>query len=164
MNVLISFFILLSSLLHPIKVSTCFVKHTKNKEKLEFVFRFYKDDFTAHLQELNKPLKVYEEGKGIDEKIVQDYIAKHFAMHIDNKKVAIHFQTIEEEELTYKVTYYSAPQKAEPKKTLIRVRNTMLHKAFEDQSNVVRVDLLGTKNYISFFLENHEPEREEPVF
>ena len=148
---------------HPIKISTCWINHTKDNQNTEFVFAMYKDDFTAYLQKINPNKQVYTKGKGVDQKIVKGYIAAHFQMWVDNKEIALNFIELKEEDQVYKVIYRTSKINAVKRKTMIKVRNTILHKAFDDQSNVVRMDLLGDKNYLSFFLENHEPVSESPV-
>jgi hypothetical protein len=131
---------------HPIKISTSIITYTNNEVSLKLYF--FADDFGAHLQ------KLYEEDidleKGTPKTItnVLDYINNHYILKINNKKLKLEILENSFKDNVFQISFKTKQSiKYAEGDTKIELKNTLLLEAFDDQSNIVRIDLKGEGNY-----------------
>lgn len=140
---------ILTSFVHPIKISTCIIKSQKDKEKIFVEFNFFADDFGAHLKEISRqqinlstfPKKTKEE--------VLNYINKHFTFQIKNEVIRLTYNSFSFKENVFHIEFETSTIKIVPK-AIIKIKNTLLFEAFDNQSNMLRIDLKGDENYDTY--------------
>ena len=155
--VLLLLFALVSSV-HPFHVSVCSINHASEEQTLQITQKIFADDLE---EALNAAAKASGQPK-VDvlnpadpetlEAVIQDYLAAHLQVTVNEKVVTLNFLGYEREELAL-WCYLEVENVAELQR--IEVRSSILVDAFSDQTNIIHIKYLDTvksmklaKNYL----------------
>ena len=130
--------------IHPIKISTCII--TKSNGELSINLHFFADDFGAHLNDIYKT--VHLDNDAVTDANVLDYIKRHFALKVNSTKLKLSCVGHSLKDNVYQVRFkVSKALDFSGINTTIELSNNLLLEAFDDQTNIVRIDLKGDGNY-----------------
>lgn len=151
------FFILLSSGLfstplesdvskaaHPFYVSVTEVTHNAAEKSLEISCKFFADDFEHVLEKAYKHALdiTTEKDKALFDKLVPDYINKHFSLTVDGKSVKLNYVGYEKEkESVY--CYFEVSNLAAVKR--FDVTNNLLYDLTTEQINIMHISVNGKR-------------------
>jgi hypothetical protein len=130
------------SLLHPYYISMTEIEQDKSNNTLEISVRIFTDDlektirknYTGKVDLLNKNEKTNSE------KLIQEYILKHFSLKVNGTPVSLHFDGFESEEGS--IWSYFECQDVSSLRTL-DVSDTILHDYTDQQINFIHVKVPG---------------------
>jgi hypothetical protein len=141
---------------HPLKMSTCIIEKDVSGNVM-VKFNFFLDDFQAHLESLSGKDLDFQSFLPATKKEVDRYVSKNFMILKESKKLSLSYHTSSVEKNIFHVEYkLSNPLKVLKGVTII---NKLLMDAFTGQSNIVRVNLKGDKNYRTLKFEKGEEEQ-----
>ena len=131
---------------HPIKISTSIITYVDREVTVQMYF--FADDFGAHLQKLYGEDIDLEKGTPNTINSVVDYIGNHYVLKINNQTSQLKRLDNSFKDNVFQISFkLNKNIKYVFGKTTIELKNTLLLEAFEDQSNIVRIDLKGDSNY-----------------
>lgn len=130
--------------MHPIYVSVAEIDYNAKEKTLEVSCKLFTDDFEKTLRtayktnvDLINPPK-----RAAMDKLVNDYVQKHFALTLDGKLVTLKYLGYEEiEEGIY--SYFEASGVSQPKN--IQIFNTLLYANHEQQMGLMHVTVNGNR-------------------
>jgi hypothetical protein len=130
--------------LHPLYVSVTEIEHNAKEKTLEISCKIFTDDFEKTLRnayheriDLLDPAK-----KDAMNKLVNDYVQKHFAISLEGKSAAMRFIGFEQvEEGIY--SYYQV-EKVNAVKN-ISITNNILYEYKKEQMGLIHVTVNGTR-------------------
>ncbi|MFD0963320.1 DUF6702 family protein [Pseudofulvibacter geojedonensis] len=140
--------------LHPIKMTTCLITYEPDRNNLMVDLNFFADDFKAYLEELSEKKVNFKNLDLKSKKTILQYISTHFLIEINNEKRELVFSSSNFKNNVFHIEFIIPNTVYIKEITSIKITNTLLFKAFKDQSNLVRLDLEGTKDYYSFRFED----------
>lgn len=129
---------------HPIYVSVAEVEYVGKTRSLEVSCKLFTDDFERALRLDYKTHVdlINPKDRNAMDKLVMDYVLKHFTIYFDEKPVAIKYLGYELiEEGIY--SYFEAENIAEPKN--VSFFNTLLYSYHEQQLGLMHVTVNGTR-------------------
>ena len=135
-NYIFSVFLLVQSLFHPFYISLTEIKYNAKESSLEISQKIFWDDLEVQLAELHggkidflKP----KDKADLDRKLKQ-YILQNNEILVNGKKAELGYlgYEIEEDAAWF---YLEAKEVAKPQK--VEIRNSILHKHFESQQNII---------------------------
>lgn len=130
--------------IHPIKISTCIV--TQYNGEISVNLHFFADDFGAHLIKVFG--KVNLENDGDTDANVLNYIKCNFNLKINNSNVKLVLLGHTLKDNVYRLKFKANKSvKYVEGNTSVELSDTLLLEAFDDQTNIVRIDLKGDGNY-----------------
>ncbi len=130
--------------MHPIYVSVAEIDYNGKGKTLEVSCKLFTDDFEKALRSAYKTNVdlINPPNRAAMDKLVNDYVQKHFTVTLDGKLVALKYLGYEEiEEGIY--SYYEATAIKEPKS--IQIFNTLLYSNNEQQMGLMHVTVNGSR-------------------
>lgn len=129
---------------HPIYVSVAEIDYNAKEKSLEVSCKLFTDDFERALRldykthvDLINPTD-----RAAMDKLVMDYVLKHFTIYVDGKPVALKYLGYERiEEGIF--SYYEADSIPAPK--TVGIFNTLLYTYHEQQMGLFHVTVNGTR-------------------
>ena len=129
---------------HPIYVSVAEIEYNAKGKTLEVSCKLFTDDFEKALRSAYKTNVdlINPPNRAVMDKLVNDYVQKHFTVTLDGRLVALKYLGYEEiEEGIY--SYYEATGIKEPKN--IQIFNTLLYSNHEQQMGLMHVTVNGSR-------------------
>lgn len=137
-------FISTGNKLHPFYVSVVEIEHNASAKTLEISCKLFTDDFEKQLRNNYKVHIDLQDAKlkPAMEKLVNDYIQKHFKISVDHKALDLKFLGYEPiEEGIY--SYYEAAQVPQVKS--IAITDNLLYDYKEQQTGIIHVIVNGNR-------------------
>lgn len=139
--VLFMFFTVAGTLIaHPIKLTNSRLYYNHETERYELLINFFLDDLSAHLTTIyHKPVTAENITDNEQMLLVEEYIVQRFVMYSGNKQLPITIQslTILEENILQVIAI--CPEMI--RKIDLKIENTLLFDAFDNQSNILHMEL-----------------------
>jgi hypothetical protein len=132
------------SFMHPIFVSVTEIEHNAKEKTLEISCKVFTDDFEKALRKTyNTPIDlVAPKNKAAINTIVADYVSKHIAINIDDKKATLNYIGYEQiEEGIY--CYFQANNISVVKK--ISIIDNVMYDYKKEQVSVLHVTVGGVR-------------------
>lgn len=131
------------TLLHPIHISVTEIEHDDEARSLEMVMRIFIDDLELDIRnELGEPrLDITKPGRSYTtDGLLEDYLRKHFKLQVNGKKKEYNYLG-HEIELPVMYLYIEAPKVNKVRD--IEIFNDMIMNAYDDQTNIIHVEVSG---------------------
>jgi hypothetical protein len=129
---------------HPLYVTVTEVNHNAKDKTLEMSCKIFTNDFEAALEKsfhIKTDLTHPKDKKAAD-KLVSDYIQKHFQIKVDGRQLALEFVGSEKEtDATW--SYFQVSNILSVKK--IEITNSILYETFEGEINLMHVTVSGNR-------------------
>jgi len=130
--------------LHPLYVTVTEINHNAKDKTLEISCKIFTNDFEAALEkathskiDLSQP-----KDKDVADKLVSDYIEKHFQIKVDSKPVILQFIGSEKQtDATW--SYFQVNNISSVKK--IEIMNNLLYETFDGQIAIMHVMVSGNR-------------------
>lgn len=138
---------------HPFFISLTEIRQNPSSKNLEVAQKIFWDDLEVSLSAYHKEsfdILNPKDKKNLNEKIGL-YLANHFEIWVDEKKVKLNYLGFEIEEDAIWAYYESSPVSIS---TQIEVRNSILLRETESQQNIVHIYFPGSSAPRSLLLEN----------
>jgi hypothetical protein len=135
-NYIFSAFLLIQSLFHPFYISLTEIKYNSKENSLEISQKIFWDDLEVQLAELHEGKIDFLKPKDkadLDRKLKQ-YILQNNEILVNGKKAALSYLGYEIEE---DAAWFYLEAKQIPRPQKIEVKNTILHKHFNGQQNII---------------------------
>ncbi len=135
---LLSFLLFWLRLFHPFYVSITEIKQNPASHSLEISCRMFSDDLEKALEkQYHTPLDIIKpKDKALANKLIQDYVKKHFQIRIDGKTLNMDYVGYEiQEDGTW--SYFEVKGIDQPKK--ITVHDDLLYEMHPEQINMMHV-------------------------
>ena len=129
---------------HPFYVSVTEINQNTTEKSLEISVKFFADDFEHTLEKAyNTKLDITtDKDKASFDKLIPDYIAKHFALAVDGKPVKASFVGFEKDkESVY--CYFEITNTATVKR--LEVTNNLLYELTQEQINIMHITVNGKR-------------------
>ena len=129
--------------LHPIHISVSEINYSEKDKALQITSRIFIDDLELSIRaQRNEPeLDLIEPKNGLTtEKMVMDYVLKHFTVKLDGKPQKMNFLGMEREDPA--LICYIEIENVKKIKT-IEVYNDIIMETHDDQSSIVHVTYKG---------------------
>lgn len=129
---------------HPIYVSVAEIDYNAEERTLEISCKLFTDDFERALRSDYKTHVdlINPKDKAAMDKIVMDYVIKHFTIYLEGKPVAMKYLGYEHiDEGIY--SYYEAENIEQPKN--VSIFNTLLYTYHEQQMGLMHITVKGTR-------------------
>lgn len=130
--------------MHPIYVSVAEIEYNAKGKTLEVSCKLFTDDFEKTLRAQYKTSVdlVNPPNKAAMDKLVNDYVQKHFTITLDGKLVTLQYLGYEEiEEGIY--SYYEATNINEPRN--IQIFNNLLYANHDQQMGLMHITVNGNR-------------------
>lgn len=131
-------------IVHPLYVTVTEINHNAKDKTLEISCKIFTNDFEAALEKtahVKTDLSEPKDKKAAD-KLVSEYIQKHFQVKVDGKSVVLEFVGSEKEtDATW--SYFQVSNIASVKK--LEITNNLLYETFEGEINLLHVTVLGNR-------------------
>jgi hypothetical protein len=129
---------------HPLYVTVTEINHNAKDKTLEMSCKIFTNDFEAALEKtfhVKADLSQPKDKKATD-KLVSDYIQKHFQIKADGKPVLLEFVGSEKEtDATW--SYFQVSNIATVKK--LEITNSLLYETYEGEINLMHVTVSGNR-------------------
>ncbi len=129
--------------LHPIHLSVSEINYSEKDKALQITSRIFIDDLelSVRAQRKEPELDLIEPKNGLTtEKMVSEYVMKHFAVKLDGKVQKMNFLGMEREDPA--LICYIEIENVKKFKT-IEIRNDIIMETHDDQSSIVHVTYKG---------------------
>lgn len=129
---------------HPIYVSVAEIEYNSKGKTLEVSCKLFTDDFEKALRAEYKTHVdlINPTSRAAMDKLVNDYVQKHFTVSLDGKPVTLKYLGYEQiEEGIY--SYYEAANISQPKS--INIFNNLLYAYHEQQMGLMHVTINGNR-------------------
>jgi len=130
--------------LHPLYVTVTEINHNAKDKTLEISCKIFTNDFETALEKVYHTKTDLSEpkDKNAADKLVSDYIQKHFQIKVDGKPVTLQFVGSEKQtDATW--SYFQVNNIASVKK--IEIMNNLLYETFEGQIAIMHVMASGNR-------------------
>lgn len=117
------------------------------------------DDFGDHLKSIGTPCD-FEPNSRKDQKVIADYILKHFKVWVDQKKQTVIFKKFTSEDNVVRVYFEIKQFKFKWLDSNLKVKNTILFIPFDNQKNIVRIDMEGNNRKRNLTFDKDDPIQE----
>lgn len=131
---------------HALKLSTCLINCDGPNGDMQLRMHFFADDFAAHLGAINGTPITLETHTEQTNELIRDYVNQHFKVSLDGQMQTLRFQTAYKTDIMEYVEF-RIPNCSCTQQQHIGIQNSLLTDAFEKQTNLVRLDLKGDKNF-----------------
>jgi hypothetical protein len=131
-------------LAHPFYVSVAEVEHNASAKSLEISLKFFTDDFEQTVEKAYKTsLDIHaSKDKASFDKLIPDYIARHFSLAADGKALKLDYVGYEvDKESAY--CYFEVANVPAPKK--MEIFNSLLHEFNKEQINIMHITVNGKR-------------------
>jgi hypothetical protein len=135
-NYIFTIFLLIQSLFHPFYISLTEIKYNTKESSLEISQKIFWDDLEVQLAELYEGKIDFLKPKDkadLDRKLKQ-YILQNNEILVNGKKAELNYLGYEIEE---DAAWFYLEAKQIPRPQKVEVRNTILHKRFDGQQNII---------------------------
>src|ERR1035438_1012880 len=132
------------AVVHPLYVTVTEVNHNAKDKTLEISCKIFTNDFEAALEKSfhTKTDLTQPKDKKAADKLVSDYIQKHFQIKADGRPLVLEFVGSEKEtDATW--SYFQVSNIASVKK--IEITNSLLYDTFEGEINLMHVTVSGNR-------------------
>jgi hypothetical protein len=140
-----------ASTVHKFHMALYQINYAPEKKMLQVTSRIHIDDLNKALEKNYKKKISFEDEKGSEEELisVKEYLSNHFSIKVNDQINALNFlsKEIDGDEL---VCYWSIKNISQINS--LEIYNTILTDCFDDQQNMINVNVLGGKK--SFLLTN----------
>lgn len=129
---------------HPIYVSVAEIDYNATNKTLEISCKLFTDDFEKALRSDYKTQVdlINPKERAAMDKLVNNYVQKHFTIYLEGKPIAIKYLGYEQiEEGIY--SYFEAANINQPKN--VSIFNTLLYAYHEQQMGLMHVTVNGTR-------------------
>ncbi len=129
---------------HEFHLSLTEINHNTEKKTLEIAIKLFTDDLVVGLNQptsLQAKIGTAAEPPQVNE-LIESYIRKHFLLKVNGKEVAYTYLGKEKE---IDATWCYVEVKNVAKVLALEVQNTLLIEAFDDQTNMVNLNINGRK-------------------
>ena len=137
----VSMVLALLSILHPLHVSVCEIEYDSNKKSLEIIQRIFLDDLESEIRlDLNQPeldITLPNNGLTLDQ-MTKTYLLKRLKIEINGKPIEYYYLGHEIEGDA--ILCYIEIEKIRKLKS-IKVESSILSDLFDDQVNIVHVEV-----------------------
>lgn len=135
-NYLFSFILLIQGLFHPFYISLTEIKYNPGEASLEISQKVFWDDLEVELSEYYGDKINFLKPKNKDnlDKILHQYFLQNNEISINGKKVKLEYLGYEIEE---DAAWFYLEAKQVPRPQKVEIRNSILHKNFEGQQNII---------------------------
>jgi hypothetical protein len=143
---------------HPIKISNGKIALDKNTERLEISLNFFMDDFSHHLEQLYHIQTAFNKNAdGETQNIAMDYIARHFKVYLNDTLVVLQWKnaTVIEDNVIQVQLFADVSGQNSP--GTLKILNTLLFDAFDDQSNILQIDQPGGEKSVALRFIPRDP-------
>lgn len=131
---------------HPVKISTCVI--TQENNRLLVKMYFFADDFGAHLKDIYGADFKLDQPSNLTLASIEDYIQKNYSLTINNQTIKLNKQCHTLKDNVFQILFSAKHEKDYLEgQTTLNLKNTLLLEAFNDQTNIVRIDFKGDANY-----------------
>ncbi len=129
---------------HPIYVSVMQIDHNAKEQTLEISCKLFTDDFERTLRlDYKTHVDLINPGnRAAMDKLVSDYIKKHFALTVNDKPVVLHYLGYERVEEAIE-SYFEVQQVSSPK--TISIFNDLLYSYHPQQMGLMHVVVNGQR-------------------
>jgi hypothetical protein len=144
-----------ANILHPFFVSVTELNFNPKNNNLEISCKMFVDDLQNALkQNYKRPVDLAnEKQESENNKIINDYLTKHFSIIADAKAIGLKFVGFEiESEAVY--CYFEASNITAPKKVVIT--NKILHDYKQEQVNIMHVVVNGSRKSTKTDLQTNQ--------
>lgn len=139
--------------LHDFHVSISRIDYNQESKMLEITLRVFTDDMSAGLDEFTGQKLNFGtamESPNVTEKL-HEYLKERFNLQVDGKAVKYKYLGKEmEDDATW---IYLESEKCKPSKS-IQVTNSVLTELFDDQGNIIHINIRGKKHTLGLSKEN----------
>lgn len=151
LNYVFSVILLIQSIVHPFYISLTEIRYNPKEKSLEISQKIFRDDLeNAFTEQYKAKVNFLTPGNKADlEKKIKKYILENNEIYINGQKIELNYLGYEIEEEA--VWFYLEALKIPIPKTA-DIRNSILHKNFDTQQNVINFYL--SKNPKSLILLN----------
>lgn len=135
-NYIFSVFLLFQSLFHPFYISLTEIKYNAKESSLEISQKIFWDDLESELTDLYEGKIDFLKPKDkadLDRKLKQ-YILQNNTISVNGKKAELNYLGYEIEE---DAAWFYLEAKQIPRPQKVEVRNSILHKHFDSQQNII---------------------------
>lgn len=135
-NYLFSFILLLQGLFHPFYISLTEIKYNAKETSLEISQKVFWDDLEVELTEFygSKINFLKPKDKDYLNKVLQQYFLQKNEISVNGKKVKLEYLGYEIEE---DAAWFYLEAKQIPRPQKVEIRNSILHKHFDGQQNII---------------------------
>ena len=127
---------------HPIKMTTSKLSFDKRTGQLTLLVNFFIDDFGAHLQKIYHQRSLKLESAGEQEKsMINAYVAKKLLLKINRVPMVLKLNAVKKLEENVLQATFIIPAVSGGNMRQLEITNTVLFDAFEEQVNVLHIDL-----------------------
>jgi hypothetical protein len=153
MHIFASLIILLFTLAHPIKLTTGKLRYIPSSGNLELTENFFLDDFESALKKQYRMSALdISNNKTLAKKLIQDYTSSKLNIHVNDKECSFILKDLAVIEDNVLQVKYSMSQKITGKIERIDVLNQLLFEAYDDQVNILHVDIPDKEKVILRFM------------
>ena len=143
-----------STITHPIHLAVTEIAYSEKEKSLQVMHKIFVDDLELHIeqkiksagQEIRLHLNTPKEHPMADS-ILQDYLSEHFQMKINGKSAKSVFIGKEYENGAVWI-YAEYPNLPKPKQ--LDIRDNLLLDLYDDQNNLVNLEVSGKKGSLRF--------------
>ncbi len=137
----------LTSFKHPFYLGVIDLKYTTNEKNIQGSVKLFTNDFEAALKKIYKqPVDLINSKDKVEtEKIIADYILKHFSLKVNGQPKSFTVIGFEKEEEAI-FTYIEFKNCALPK--TIDIETTLLYDYLKEQMNIVHFECNGIKKSV----------------
>ncbi len=129
---------------HPIKMSTGKLTYDKESKKIMLTINFFADDFASHLRKTYRLHTVeFSNPTPMLRDVVKDYVAKKFILKINNVNQQLALESLVKTDDNVVQAKFSIPEAYGFRINVLEVYDQLLFEAFNDQVNVLHVDMEG---------------------
>ena len=131
---------------HALKMSTCLITCDAETDYMRVQMHFFEDDFEAHLNTIGDRQISLDQSSEVTNAQIQNYIKERFKISFNGQMQNLQFKEAYKKDIIEYVEF-SIPNCACSKQRNISIQNSLLIDAFDQQTNLVRLDLIGDKNF-----------------
>ena len=155
-NILILTILSFINIFHPLHVSVTEIEHDAKEKRLEIVMRIFIDDLELAIKNgMNDPyLDITAPGEGYStDGLIKNYISDKFKINVNGKEEVVEYVG---HEVELPVIYlYAKVEKVRKLKT-IRILNNMIMETYDDQTNLVHVEVDNNTKSLKLTEKNKE--------
>ncbi|MBC7851603.1 MAG: hypothetical protein H7Y31_17795 [Chitinophagaceae bacterium] len=133
------------AVIHPLYISVSEMEYNAIERALEISCKVFTDDFEKALNKAsNSPVDLYKpRDSAVIQKLVAQYLQKHFQVKLDGKPVTLEFVGHELEEQSTWSYFQVSKLNAMPRK--IEIVNNIFFELYDKQINIMHVSVGGTR-------------------
>lgn len=136
---------------HPIKMTTGRIYYDNDQQKCFLLINFFTDDLTKHLSEIyHYPINKDNVTEQSNRALFMDYFKKQFSIYKGTNEISYSLQYINHADDNVLQVKFILNNFNIKSKEGIKVVNTLMFDAFDNQSNIIHFELKPQKEIILF--------------